>query len=144
MLHCFLKCEQVLCAEQIALDLAAIVRDRFNDVLAVRYVAANEWDIGFDSTHHFSVSLNNNKLDFIHPIDKWSWWAQLLVEDDMAIKYSCSITDEEYPHTTLKPSPETHQTFRIFLDHTLQHSPIWKKAITEIEIARLPDELKHF
>lgn len=148
-IHCFMKMSKALNAEQLEQDLKDIIHRKFSDLLTIQsHTASNEicdWDIRFDDTHHFPVCLKTTEqIEFAHPNDFWSYWAQSVIEDELAIKYDAKMRDEDYPQEDFKPSPETHATFRKFLETAIHHSPDWKKAIIEIEIARLPVELKKF
>lgn len=147
MLHCYVKTEKYLMAKEVEEDLLDIIHRKFHDLLKLEcHIADNEicdWYIKYDSTHGFPVCLKNNKkLEFTHPIDAWSHWAQLVVEDELTIKYNGKISDEEYPQRELKPAPECHQTFRDYLEATTHHSRQWKQALIAIELSHLPAELK--
>ena len=146
--HCFMKTKYFVNAQQIERDIKDIVHNKFADLLKVKANKCDgeicDWDVRFDSTHGFHVCLKTEeKIEFEHPHDFWSYWAQAVVEDELAIKYSAKMSDEEYPQQEMLPSPETHTTFRKFLESTIHHSPNWKKAIIEIEISHLPNELKN-
>jgi hypothetical protein len=146
--HCFMKTKYTVSAQQKEQDLRDIVHNKFADLLEIRpHVCEGEicdWEVRFDDTHRFPVCLKTSeKIEFTHPHDFWSYWAQAVVEDELAIKYAAKMSDDEYPHQDIQPAPENHVTFRKFLETTIHHSPNWKKAIIEIEISHLPDELKN-
>lgn len=145
--HCYMKTDKHLVAQEVEQDLKDIIHRKFKDLLTLQsHVDENEicdWDVRFDDTHGFPVCLRTNgKLEFTHPDDAWSYWAQSVVEDELTIKYSGKMSDEEYPKQEIKPSPECHATFRKYLESSMRHSKEWKQAIIVIELSHLPAELK--
>lgn len=150
MVHCVLETNNSLKAEEVEDDIRKFVKERFNGLLSVStYQAPNEicdWFVKFDNAHNFGVALKTeHQLDFIHPDNAWSLFAQLTIEDALAIKYGCKIKDEETPNQELQPHPEQHLTFHQYLETTLRfHSPMWKKALIEIELSHLPKPLRIF
>lgn len=145
--HCLIKTEKYLIAKDIEEDLKDIIHRKFNDLLTLEcHIADNEicdWELRYDLTHRFPVSLKDNKkLEFTHPYDAWSYWAQAVVEDELTIKYDGKMLDEEYPQKELKPAPECHETFQKYLEITTHHSQQWKQALIAIELSRLPADLK--
>jgi len=145
--HCFMKTEKHLMIQEVEQDLKDIIHRKFNDLLKLEcHIVDNEicdWDVRFDLTHGFPVCLKTNeKLEFTHPDDAWSIWAQNVVEDELAIKYNAKMLDEEYPKQELRPLPECHKTFEKYLETTMHHSRRWKQAIITIELSHLPLELK--
>jgi len=145
--HCFIRTEKHLIAGEVEQDLKDIIHRKFKDLLRLEcHISNNEicdWDIRFDQVHGFPVCLKTNeKLEFTHPNDAWSYWAQSVVEDELAIKYNGKMSDEEYPRQEIKPAPECHATFKKYLETTSHHSKEWKQAIIAIELSYLPAELK--
>lgn len=145
--HCYIKIEKCLIAQEIERDLKEIIHRRFKDLLRLEcHINENEvcdWDVRYDDTHRFPVCLKTNgKLEFTHPDDAWSYWAQSVVEDELAIKYNGKMSDEEYPQQELRPAPEIHENFTRYLEAATHHSSQWKKAIIAIELSHLPAELK--
>lgn len=145
--HCYMKIEKHLIAKEVERDLKDIIHRRFKDLLKLEcHINEGEvcdWDVRFDPTHGFPVCLkNNDKLEFTHPDDAWSYWAQSVVEDELSLKYNGKMSDEEYPQQELKPAPECHETFQKYLETTMHHSKAWKQAIIAIELSHLPAELK--
>lgn len=146
-LHCYMKTDKHLIAQEVERDIKEIICRKFKNLLTLKcYIADNEicdWDIRFDDTHGFPVCLKSNAgLEFTHPNDAWSYWAQSVVEDELTLKYSGRMSDEEYPQQEIKPISECHTTFEKYLETTMRHSKEWKKAIIGIELSRLPAELK--
>lgn len=147
-IHCFMKTLKKLYAEEVEKDIKEIAHKKFNDLLKITTcIKDNEicgWDVRYDETHGFPISLKTHEnIDFTHPLDNWSKWVQVVFEDELAIRYDARMLDEEYPKQELKPEPEIHITFRKYLESTIHHSSCWKKALIEIEIARLPEALKN-
>lgn len=145
--HCYMKISKRLVAQEVEQDLKEIIHRKFNDLLTLSArINENEicdWDIKYDDTHRFPVCLRtNDRLEFAHPDDAWSYWAQAVVEDELAIRYNAHMSDEEYPQQELRPRPECHVTFQKYLETATQHSSAWKKAIITIELSHLPAELK--
>ncbi len=145
--HCFIKTSKCLEANEVEKDLRDIIRRKFADLLKVEaHTVAGEicdWNIVFDELHKFPICLKTqNKIVFMHPDDAWSYWAQLVIEDELAIIYNGEMTDEEYPQQEVKPLPEQHANFKTYLESTIHHSPEWKKALIQIEFSRLPEALK--
>lgn len=148
-LHCLLRTEKDLEEKQLEEDLKEIIHRRFEDVLNIIHCKKpNEicdWLIKYDDTHRFSLSLKEpHKIVFAHPDDFWSLWAQIVIEDELAAKYNCDMTDEGFPNQHLKPDFEHHKSFVRYLESTIKHSPLWKQAIIQLEVSRLPDDLKKF
>ena len=144
--HCYLKTNKHLVAQEVEQDLKEIIHRKFKDLLKLEcHIVEGEicdWDVRFDDTHGFPVCLKtNDKLEFTHPDDAWSYWAQIVVEDELSVKYSGKMLDEEYPKQELHPTPD-HETFRKYLEATMHHSKAWKQAIIAIELSHLPDPLK--
>ena len=147
MLHCYVKTEKYLVAKEVERDLKDIIHRKFNDLLKLEcHITDNEicdWDLRYDRTHGFPVCLKSNgKLEFTHPCDAWSYWAQAVVEDELTIKYNGRMSDDEYPQQELKPAPECHETFKKYLETATHHSKQWKQAIIAIELSQLPADLK--
>jgi len=145
--HCYIKFNRNLVANEVEQDLKEIIHRKFNDLLKLSsHITKDEirdWDLRYDDTHGFPVCLKTeNRLEFTHPDDAWSYWAQSVIEDELSIKYNGKITDEEYPQQELKPQPECHITFQKYLETMTHHSSEWKKAIIAIELSHLPAELK--
>lgn len=145
--HCFMRTEKRLVAKEVEQDLKDIIHNKFKDLLKLEcHITDNEicdWDVRFDETHGFPVCLKTNeKLEFTHPDDAWSYWAQSVVEDELTVKYNGKMLDEEYTGE-FKPAPECHATFRKYLETSSHHhSKEWKQAIIAIELSHLPAELK--
>lgn len=148
-IHCIMKTLKQLEAIDVEKDLKEIISNKFDDLLKISFgITDNEmgnWNIRYDDTHWFPVCLKTPEIiEFIHPNDAWSYWAQQVIETELAVKYDATMFDEEYPRQDFKPIPDSHSTFRKFLETQMpQHSASWKKAIIEIEIAHLPAALKN-
>lgn len=145
-IHCYMKTDKHLVAQEVEQDLKEIIHRKFNDLLKLECrVDENEicdWDLRYDDTHGFPVCLKTNgKLEFTHPDDAWSYWAQSVIEDELASKYNGKMKDEEYPQRDFKPT-ECRATFAKYLETTMRHSKEWKQAIIAIELSHLPTELK--
>lgn len=144
-IHCYMKTDKHLIAKEVENDLKDIIQRKFNNLLKLECrISENEicdWDVRFDDTHGFPVCLKTNgKLEFTHPIDAWSYWAQAIVEDELNSKYHGCMSDEEYPQQDFKPA--CRMSFEKYLEGATHHSTDWKKALIAIELARLPVELK--
>jgi hypothetical protein len=146
-LHCLMKASKQLQAKEIEQDLIDIVRRRFNGLLKITSNTLNNevfWNVGYDEVYNFPVCLlkTGQSIDFIHNDNSWSRYAQQVIEEELAQLYQCPLQDEEYPHNNLPP-PETHPTFRAYLETSLHHhSKNWRIAIIEIELSKLPLPLK--
>lgn len=139
-----MKISKQLVAQQVEQDLQDIIHRKFKDLLKLSaHIAENEicdWDVRFDDTHGFAVCLKTgSRIEFTHPDDAWSYWAQAVVEDELNMKYNGIMSDEEYPQQDM---PQCHATFEKYLETTTHHSKEWKKAIIAIELSKLPAELK--
>lgn len=145
--HCYMKTEKHLIAQEVEQDIKDIIHRKFKDLLKLeRRINDNEicnWDVRYDFTHGFPVCLKTTgKLEFTHPNDAWSYWAQSVFEDELAVKYNGKMEDEEYPQREFRPAPECRATFQKYLETNTQHSKQWKQAIIVIELYNLPEELK--
>lgn len=145
--HCFIKTSKYLEANEVEKDLKDIIHRKFSDLLKIETNVIDgeicDWNIIFDDVRRFPICLKNpNNLIFEHPDNSWAYWAQLVVENELAVKYNGRVTDEEYPQQEIKPLLKRHDSFRVFLEATIHHSPQWKKALIAIEISYLPEALK--
>ncbi len=146
--RCFIHTEAALSPAVVEQDIKDIVRNKFRNLFKVEtHIVKNEicdWLIIFDEVYAFPICLRaQNKIEFEHPNNYFLLWMQLVVEDELAIKYKAKMTDEEFPQSNIQPDPEHHKTFKTFLETIMAyHSPEWRKAIIGIELSFLPIELK--
>ncbi len=146
--HCFIKVRAALEPSTLEQDLVEIVARRFCGLLTIKRNSKPgeicDWTITFNEVYTFPICLKTaDQIDLERPDNNWSRWAQLVIEDILAIKYDATITDQEYPKANIKPSPEIHSTFLTYLEATMtHHSPQWKEALINIEMSHLPYELR--
>ncbi len=146
--HCFMNTAATINPAELEQDIKVIIHNKFNDVFRIEpRIIKNEicaWKLVFDNVYNFPICLRaQNKIEFEHPDNYFSLWAQLTCEDELATKYNANMFDEEYPKVILKPNFKHHETFITFLETiTLHHSPQWRKAVIAIELSYLPAELK--
>lgn len=146
--RCFMQTDAMLSPEVIERDLKTIIYNRFNNLFKLEAHSKNgeicDWEIIFDNIYNFPICLKTqHNLEFTHPDNYFSLWAQLIFEDELAIKYNAKMFDEEYPKENIHPDCEHHATFKVFLETIMaNHSKQWKDAIIAIELSYLPEELK--
>lgn len=147
--HCFMNTEAAINPIELERDIKDIIHKKFNDLFKIEsHFVKDEicdWTIKFDSIYYFPICLRaQNKIEFEHPDNYFLLWAQLVFEDELAVKYKAKMFDDAYPKDDIKPDFEHHITFRTYLETIMAyHSPQWRKAVIEIELSRLPDELKN-
>lgn len=146
-MHCYIKTYRQLTSIDVEDTIRDIIHNKFNDLLKIECHLSNneicDWNIKYNDIHGFNVVLkDSNQLIFGHPDNSWDYWAQLVIENELSIKYCGKILDEEYPKQELKPIFE-YPTFKTYLDTAMKHSKQWKQALIAIELSWLPEELKN-
>lgn len=99
----------------------------------------------------FSAWLNSRrKMEFRHPPSDWAWWAQMIVQDELALKYDGTISDEGVSERW-KATPEKIKKYFHYRDWvTKRWGPTGniariaaRSALAKMELACTPAPLRN-
>jgi hypothetical protein len=109
--HGFLTTRKQLTPEQVDRDIKEIIERRLGGIIKVTFDTYKDepskdghwagWQFkpkeGTVKEGHFEFGawLNSRrKMEFRHPHGEWSWWAQMILQQELALKYNGTISDE--------------------------------------------------
>jgi hypothetical protein len=99
----------------------------------------------------FGAWLNSRrKMEFRHPHGDWSWWAQMIIQDELALKYDGTISDEGVSERW-KVTPDKIKKYFHYRDWVTQRWAqtrnvalnVARRALAKIELACTPAPLRN-
>lgn len=149
--HGFLTTKKHLKPDIVDADIREIVSRRFNDKLIVKR-DETYWTIepkdNDDYRFEFSINtVSTRKLEFRHPPSDWAFWAQMVVHNELAVKYDGTISDEGVTEKW-KMSPEKLKKYFHYRDwvdsrwKSSKSSAATKLICKKFELMGVPKELR--
>lgn len=121
----FLTTRYKLTADRVHADILDIVRIRFRDLLQVQRRDFNKretlWGVQPKRAvrdaymYEFEARLlTPHKMQFRHPPNQWAFWAQVVITNDLALRYNGLISDEGVCEKW-RGKPGVYPTYRSWL-----------------------------
>lgn len=174
--HGYVTTRRKLTPEQVDQDIREIVKRRFKGEVEVEYEKLSEkptkrrsegwefWNIWASWRFRpkseelwkkfggeFSTwIMSHRKLEFRHPHGDWAWWAQMILQDELALKYGGTISDEGVserwkvtPHMIRKYRHFKNWVFRRWNQRHNKALPKEKRdAYMKMELDFIPEPLR--
>lgn len=153
--HGFVTTRKHLTGEKVDADLRVIVNRRFGNDFVVEYIPHWEqggWKIkpSGDSPWFFEFTLwlaKRGTLEFRHPRSGWAYWAQQTIQDELAILYNGTISDEgvfEKWKVKKIEYPTYESWFKMLNSHLLENYKELYEARLKSEFEFLPEILRKY
>jgi hypothetical protein len=173
--HGFVTTRKKLTPEQVDQDIREIVLRRFGGNVEVEYNKCSKnppskgshnwwahWEMKAkarfpkdvpDYMFEFAASIMSpHRLDFRHPHADWAFWAQMAVQEELALKYDGTVSDEGVSERW-KVTPKTiekYQHYRVWVHHRWLNPALKLDASTkalrekwvDVELAYTPEPLR--
>lgn len=92
--HAFVTTKKWLKADRVEEDLKEILARRFNNKIPYKR-DGDTFEIGFRYPWNFPMWVENvHKLEFRHQPPDWCWWVEIVIANELALKYNGIISDE--------------------------------------------------
>lgn len=172
--HGYVTTRRHLTPEEVDQDIREIVKRRFNDIIDVRFeknapepgkhefrgtLFWNIWgcwvfepkDEKLKKTSNYIFGawlMSHRKLEFRHPHGDWSWWGQMIVQDELAFKYDGIISDEgvEERWKVTQEKLDKYRHYKDWVTHRWSWNPkrskIGAKAMIKLELLQTPPLLR--
>lgn len=101
------------------------------------------WHYGFEAWQ-----MSHRKLEFRHPHGEWAWWAQMIIQEELAYKYDGTVSDEGVEERW-KITPQILRKYQHYRDWVTKRWPrqtVAQKAaravMARIELMYVPEPLR--
>lgn len=152
----YISFKKNLTSKQIDNDLRAIITKRFGSDLVVEsncddsdefwYWTVKPFNNNENPLLEFSVEqISKRKFSFHHPKNKFAFWVQTLIQDELALLYNGTISDEGVSEKW-KVIKVEHESFVSFLkeEALFCSDPVFFEKIYKMELKMIPEFLKKY